>query len=156
MSLQELYQEMILDHGKNPRHSGALPHATHSQVGHNPLCGDKLVLYLIVQDNKITDARFEGSGCAISVASTSIMLETIIGKSIDEVEALFNQFHKLATTGETPTDLGKLMVFSGVHHFPIRVKCATLAWHTLHMITALAVIPREGTGSSSPKENEIQ
>ena len=102
------------------------------QVGHNPLCGDRLTIYLIEQNGKICDARFEGTGCAISVASASLMTEAIKGKTTGEIEALFDSFHSLVTTGNLPaTDIGKLAVFTGVAEFPIRVKCATLAWHTL-------------------------
>ncbi|EKD72954.1 MAG: hypothetical protein ACD_45C00502G0003 [uncultured bacterium] len=134
MSLEELYQDIIVDHGKSPRNSGVLSAATHQKVGHNPLCGDKLVLYLIVQDDVIQDARFEGVGCAISVASASLMIETIKGKTTQAVATLFSQFHLLVTEGKAPNQaLGKLLAFSGVYHFPIRVKCATLAWHTLNV-----------------------
>lgn len=132
MSLRELYQEMILDHGKQPRNFGVLTHATHSKNGKNPLCGDNITVYLTEQDGKIADVRFEGSGCAISVASASLMTETVKGKTIAEARALFAGFHQLMTEGKEPAnDLGKLMVFAGVAAFPVRVKCATLAWHTL-------------------------
>ncbi len=132
MSLRELYQEIIVDHGKQPRNLGQLADATHSQTGHNPLCGDRLTLYLVTRGEQIEDVRFEGSGCAISVASASLMTEVIKGKTISEVEALFHQFHVLVTEGKADeAELGKLAVFSGVAEFPIRVKCATLAWHTL-------------------------
>lgn len=132
MSLRELYQEMIVDHGKRPRNFGELPDASHCQVGHNPLCGDKLTLYVASQNNKIDDVKFEGTGCAISVASASLMTEVVKGKSLIEIEKLFDSFHLLVTKGEEPADdIGKLAVFSGVAEFPMRVKCATLAWHTL-------------------------
>ena len=132
MSLRELYQEMIVDHGKHPRHFGLLPESNHNQVGHNPLCGDKLVLFVLEKEGVVTDASFQGSGCAISVASASLMLESIIGKPVTEIERLFNQFHLLVTEGKTPEDdIGKLAVFGGVAEFPMRVKCASLAWHTL-------------------------
>ncbi|TAK76241.1 MAG: SUF system NifU family Fe-S cluster assembly protein [Gammaproteobacteria bacterium] len=132
MSLRELYQEIIVDHGKQPRNWGQLANATHSQAGHNPLCGDKLTLYLVAQGDKIEDVRFEGSGCAISVASASLMTEVIKGKTLNEIDTLFHDFHILVTEGKLPAaDLGKLAVFSGVAEFPIRVKCATLAWHTM-------------------------
>ena len=131
--LNELYQEMIVDHGKSPRSTGMLSSATHSMVGHNPLCGDKLTLYLIVKNDVIEETRFEGEGCAISIASTSLMLEWIKGKSINEIEAFIPQFRTLVLEGKgNQEQLGKLMAFSGVHHYPIRVKCATLPWHTLH------------------------
>jgi nitrogen fixation NifU-like protein len=142
MSLRDLYQEIIVDHGKTPRHFGKLPDATHCQAGHNPLCGDKLTLYIVECDGMLKDARFEGVGCAISVASASLMIEAIKGKSIAEVEQLFDLFHHLVTEGKEPDiDLGKLAVFSGVAEFPVRVKCATLAWHTLRAALTKDVKP---------------
>lgn len=132
MSLRDLYQEIIVDHGRKPRHFGKLAHANHCQVGHNPLCGDKLILHIVVQNNVVQDILFEGQGCAISVASASLMIEAVKGKSVTEIEKLFNAFHHLVTSGQEPEiDIGKLAAFSGVAEFPVRVKCATLAWHTL-------------------------
>lgn len=132
MSLRELYQEMIVDHGKQPRNFGKLTSASHMQIGHNPLCGDKLMLYIKAIDGVVEDMRFEGVGCAISVASASLMTETLRGKSLTEIDQLFHHFHQLVTTGKEPEEeLGKLAVFSGVAEYPVRVKCATLAWHTL-------------------------
>lgn len=132
MSLRELYQEMIVDHGKHPRNFGTLSEANHSHAGHNPLCGDKLTVYLIERDGIVDDVRFEGTGCAISVASASLMTGAVKGLRIAEVEALFSQFHVLVTEGkEADASIGKLAVFAGVAEFPVRVKCATLAWHTL-------------------------
>jgi nitrogen fixation NifU-like protein len=132
MSLRDLYQELIVDHGKQPRNFGKLTQANHSQAGYNPLCGDKLMLYVHAQDGVINEVRFEGVGCAISVASASLMTEAVKGKSLAEIEIIFNQFHHLVTLGEVPvSDMGKLIAFSGVAEFPARVKCATLAWHTL-------------------------
>lgn len=132
MSLRELYQEMIIDHGKQPRNFGALDDATHCKHGNNPLCGDKLVVYLREHEGVIADVRFEGTGCAISVASASLMTEAVKGKNRESIDALFQNFHQLVTEGkEGDVDLGKLAVFGGVAEFPIRVKCATLAWHTL-------------------------
>lgn len=132
MSLRELYQEIIIDHGKKPRYFGKLPQANYCKAGHNPLCGDKLVLYIFERDGVVEDVRFEGSGCAISIASASLMIEAIKGKSIIEVNELFTQFHRLVTESREPEiNLGKLVAFAGVSEFPIRVKCATLAWHTL-------------------------
>lgn len=132
MSLRDLYQEIIIDHGKQPRNFGKLETANHCKVGHNPLCGDKLVLYITEKNGVIEDMRFEGEGCAISVASASLMTETIKGKTIKEFNALFDNFHYLVTEGKEPEEnIGKLAVFSGVAEFPVRVKCATLAWHTL-------------------------
>lgn len=132
MSLRELYQEIIVDHGKTPRAFGKLSHANFCQTGHNPLCGDKLMLYVLAHDNTVEDLRFEGAGCAISIASASLMIEAVKGKSIEEIEKLFELFHRLVTKGQEPEeDIGKLIAFAGVAEFPIRVKCATLAWHTL-------------------------
>jgi len=132
MSLRELYQEMIVDHGREPRNFGVLPHANHCQAGHNPLCGDKLTVYLLEQNGVITDLSFEGAGCAISVASASLMTEAVKGKTLSEFEKIFNQFHHLVTQGlQLEDSMDKLSVFSGVAEFPARVKCATLAWHTL-------------------------
>lgn len=132
MSLRELYQEIIIDHGKKPRNFGNLPNANHCKAGNNPLCGDKLVIYLIERDGIVEDLRFEGTGCAISVASASLMIEMVKGKSVTEIKELFDHFHRLVTEGKQgQINLGKLAAFSGVAEFPIRVKCATLAWHTL-------------------------
>jgi nitrogen fixation NifU-like protein len=132
MSLRDLYQEIIVDHGKAPRNFGTLLQANHAQAGHNPLCGDKLMLYVLERDGVVEEARFEGAGCAISIASASLMIEAVKGKSITEVNHLFELFHHLVTEGKEPAvNIGKLAVFSGVAEFPVRVKCATLAWHTL-------------------------
>ena len=132
--LRELYQEIILDHYKRPRNFHALPGATGQAEGYNPLCGDKVTVFLVVEGGTVKDVAFEGSGCAISTASASIMTETLKGKSVAEAERLFTQFHDLLTgKGPVPDadELGKLAVFSGVREYPVRVKCATLAWHTL-------------------------
>ena len=134
--LRELYQEVILDHSKHPRNAGPLPEANHEARGHNPLCGDELTLYVKVTDGVITDIRFEGSGCAISTASASLMTEAVKGRTFEEVARLFESFHEMVTgdpsqKAEVPASLGKLSVMAGVREFPVRVKCATLAWHTL-------------------------
>jgi nitrogen fixation NifU-like protein len=133
--LRELYQEMILDHGRNPRHLHVMPLANRSANGFNQLCGDRLTVYLKIEQEKITGISFEGSGCAISMASASLMSEILSGKTLNQAEALFASFHQLltseATTSEQLHDLEKLAVFSGVKAYPARVKCATLAWHTL-------------------------
>lgn len=129
----ELYQEMILDHKKKPRNFKAVDDANHRADGFNPLCGDKLKLFLKVDDGKVTDVGFQGEGCAISTASASMMTEALLGKSEDEAHALFTAFHGLVM-GEDDINrdlLGKLEAFEGVRAFPMRVKCATLAWHTL-------------------------
>ena len=130
--VDDLYQEIILDHSRRPRNCHAMEDATSEVEGFNPLCGDKLRLYLKVRDNVVEDASFEGSGCAISTASASLMTEAMKGKSREEALALMEKFHDLLTT-DTPAakDLGKLVVFCGVRDYPARVKCATLAWHTL-------------------------
>jgi nitrogen fixation NifU-like protein len=134
--VDDLYQEQILEHHKHPRNFGELPDANRVANGHNPLCGDKLVLALKVNDaNVITDVMFQGSGCAISRASASMMTGAIKGKKVEEAEKLYGRFHDLVT-GQLPddtdlSDLGKLAVFSGVKEYPARVKCASLCWHTL-------------------------
>ena len=133
--LRDLYQTMILDHNKNPRNFGHLDSPTHQAEGHNPLCGDELTVYLKVDGDRIVGLSFEGSGCAISTASASLMTEFAKDKTRSEIEKGFELFHHLVTAPpdadvEAP-DLGKLAVFSGVREFPVRVKCATLAWHTL-------------------------
>ena len=131
--LRELYQEVILDHNRNPRNFGPLEDADLRADGHNPLCGDKLSIAVNVVDGVVTDIRFEGSGCAISKASASLMTEGIKGRTLDEARKLFGRFHQLVTDRSVPPDeeLGKLAVFAGVRDYPARVKCAILAWHTL-------------------------
>lgn len=132
--LRDLYQEVVIDHGRRPRNFRELKPATHHAEGFNPLCGDRLTLYLNVADGIIQDAGFQGSGCAISTASASLMTEHLKGKTPAEAEAVFRQFHTLMTDAAQPVgdQLGKLTVLGGVKEFPTRVKCATLAWHTLH------------------------
>ncbi len=140
-ALRELYQEVILDHSKAPRNFRELDDATHQSQGHNPLCGDRLTLYLVVADGVIQDVGFRGAGCAISTASASMMTQTLKGKTEAEAEAIFGAFHNLVTGKgvEAPDDvLGKLTVFGGVRDYPVRVKCATLAWHTLKAALAKA------------------
>ena len=133
--LKDLYQEVIFDHNRNPRHFGKLSHASCHAEGFNPLCGDKVTVYLKLDDQDIIrDVSFDGSGCAISVATASLMSETLIGKTRVEAEALFERFHSMMMgegAGKDPAALGKLEVLSGVKEFPSRIKCATLAWHTL-------------------------
>ena len=131
--LRDLYQEVILEHSKAPRNYRQLPDG-HRAEGFNPLCGDHFTVFLKLENDQITDVGFQGSGCAISKASASMMTQAVKGKSKDEAEKLFDTFHKLVTEGGANGDqsgLGKLAVFSGVSEFPVRVKCATLAWHTL-------------------------
>jgi len=131
--LRELYQEVIFDHNRSPRNFHPMENADHVAEGHNPLCGDQLTVFLRIEDGKVADASFVGHGCAISTASASLMTETVKGRPVAEVEALFEDFHALLTDAPPEgRDFGKLEVFSGVREFPARVKCATLAWHTLH------------------------
>jgi nitrogen fixation NifU-like protein len=131
--LHDLYQETIIDHSKRPRNKRALGHATHSADGHNPLCGDRVKVQLEIENGRIAGMGFEGSGCAISTASASLMTEALTGKTPEEAEILFEKFHVLLTEDKpSAPGLGKLAVFSGVREYPVRVKCATLAWHTLH------------------------
>jgi nitrogen fixation protein NifU and related proteins len=130
--VDDLYQDLILDHSKHPRNCHAMPDANRNAEGYNPLCGDKLKLYVRMEGDVVKDASFVGSGCAISTASASLMTESLKGKTRDEALKLLEKFHDLLTT-DTPVskDLGKLVVFCGVRDYPARVKCATLAWHTL-------------------------
>ena len=131
--LRDLYQEVILDHNRSPRNFGPLEGADLKADGHNPLCGDKISIAVKVEDGVLTDVRFEGSGCAISKASASLMTEGVKGKSLDEVRAMFERFRQLVTDHDALVDpsLGKLAGFAGVRDYPARVKCAILAWHTL-------------------------
>ena len=134
--LSDLYQEVILDHNKRPRNFGRPATTNRHAVGYNPLCGDKVTVHVELSDGILRTVAFEGSGCAISKASASMMTEALRGRSEAEAEALFHTFHRLVTGEAAPRDeteapLGKLIVFSGVRGFPMRVKCASLAWHTL-------------------------
>lgn len=130
--LKALYQEVILDHSKKPRNFHALEPHSHSAVGHNPLCGDNLKIFVRLEGGQIADVSFVGDGCAISKASASLMTEMAKGRTLDEFHALYQQFHHVATTHDPiPADFGKLRVLAGVRDYPARVKCATLAWHTL-------------------------
>jgi nitrogen fixation protein NifU and related proteins len=136
-TLRDLYQEVILDHNRRPRNFGALADANREAEGHNPLCGDRIHVFLHVADDHVRDISFQGTGCAISQASASLMTEALKGKTVAEAHALFNGFHDLVTRGsDDPTRLGKLAVLAGVREFPIRVKCATLAWHTMEAALA--------------------
>ena len=134
--LRELYQEVILDHSKKPRNKREMPDCTHEADGFNRLCGDKLHVYLKVQGDRIIDASFSGQVCAISTASASMMTDELRGKTLAEARQIFQQFHEVVTTPATQEprhleELGKLGVFAGVREFPVRVKCASLAWHTM-------------------------
>jgi nitrogen fixation protein NifU and related proteins len=140
--LSDLYQEVILDHCKRPRNYHDLANPTCTAQGHNPLCGDQLQLYLLMEGGLIKDISFQGDGCCISKASASLLTESVKGKSRAEVQQLFEIVHQMITTGKVSGDVGKLAVFAGVHKFPARVKCAILAWHAV--ISAL-----EGKGTVS-------
>lgn len=141
--LDDLYQEMILDHSKRPRNCREIPGATATAEGHNPLCGDRVAIYLVLDGDVVRDVAFTGSGCAISTASASILTETLRGKTLKEAGEIFDRFHGLVTgtpdASEDAEDLGKLAVFAGVSQFPVRVKCASLAWHTFR-----AALARDG------------
>jgi len=133
--LRELYQQVIVEHSKKPRNFKELKGASHSAEGFNPLCGDQIIVYLVMEGDTVKEVAFEGSGCAISKASASLMTGAVKGKTREEAEQLFSRFRAMVTSEHgTAIDeeaLGKLAVFSGVREFPVRVKCATLAWHTL-------------------------
>ena len=131
--LSDLYQEVILDHNRRPRNFRAIDGASRQQEGYNPLCGDRLTLYVTLEGDRIADVAFQGSGCAISKASASLMTESLKGKTVTEARALFEKFHAMVTSSPDTEaeDLGKLSVLSGVREYPTRIKCASLAWHTL-------------------------
>lgn len=146
--LRELYQDVILDHSKNPRNFGHVEDANHEAKGNNPLCGDKITVYLKIDGHRIEDASFEARGCAISVASASMMSELVKGKPVEEARAIFERFHDLVTrkdplTPEELEEIGKLAALTGVREFPMRIKCATLPWHT--MTAAIDDRPEEVT-----------
>ena len=139
MDLRELYQDIILDHGRHPRNFRTIEHPTHFAQGHNPLCGDRVTIYLTLNGDRITDISFQGRGCAISVAAASLMTEILRGKTLDDARALFAQFHARVTGGEAAPGLPEPLVedaerlepLTGVKAYPARVKCATLSWHAL-------------------------
>ena len=134
--LSELYQQVILDHNKKPRNFRKLKTANHFAEGFNPLCGDQLTVYLQLEGEALKEITFEGSGCAISKAAASMMTQALKGKTKQEAEELFNEFHRMVTgqldEEEEPNNLGRLTIFAGVREFPVRIKCATLSWHTMH------------------------
>lgn len=138
MDLKDLYRDVILDHNKRPRNFGRLDSPAREAVGHNPLCGDRLEVYVDLDGQRIRAVRFEGKGCAISVASASLMTEAVNGKTLAEAAGLFEQVHALLTEHDAPVpdSLGKLAALSGVREFPARVKCASLCWHTLNAALA--------------------
>jgi len=132
--INELYQEIILDHSKRPRNFRTLESANRTAEGYNPLCGDKVKVFVTMKDDIVEDISFQGAGCAISTASASLMTESLKGKTRAQAEDLLERFHEMLTSERAPKgapELGKLAVFSGVREYPVRVKCATLAWHTL-------------------------
>jgi nitrogen fixation protein NifU and related proteins len=145
--LTDLYQQVILDHSKRPRNFRKLDSANRTAQGHNPLCGDSYTIYARVDGDLLSEITFQGSGCAISKASASLLTESLKGKTADEIKALFEKVHNLITTGRDDSSLGKLAVFAGVHKFPARVKCAILPWHA-----ALAAM--EGKGETVTTESE--
>jgi nitrogen fixation NifU-like protein len=141
LDVHDLYQEMILDHNKHPRNRRPIDGADRTAEGYNPLCGDRVAVFVKLDGDVVADVAFEGNGCAISTASASLMTQLVKGKTVEEAEALFQRFHGMVT-GESPeraddaAALGKLVVFSGVKRYPARVKCATLVWHTIHAALA--------------------
>ena len=143
--LSDLYQEVILDHNRRPRNFRTLEAPSHTAEGYNPLCGDRLHVFLRLEEGVVADVAFQGSGCAISKASASLMTDAIKGRPVAEVRDLFERFHRMVTTppDQTVENLGKLSVLAGVREFPVRVKCASLAWHTLK-----AALDRETTVST--------
>ncbi len=139
LDLKDLYQEVIVDHNRSPRNFGKIEHPQKILEGFNPLCGDRLTLYLNVDDGRIADIKFDASGCAISIASASLMTEEVKRKSVAEAETIFTDFHELVTDSGQQIDFdkfGKLAVLAGVRDYPSRVKCATLCWHTLQAVLA--------------------
>jgi nitrogen fixation protein NifU and related proteins len=143
--LSELYQEVILDHNKRPRNFRVIDAPSHRAEGYNPLCGDRLNLFMTVENDRIADVAFQGSGCAISKASASLMTDALKGQTVEAARALFERFHRMVTTppDQPVEDLGKLSVLAGVREFPVRVKCASLAWHTMN-----AALSREEKAST--------
>jgi nitrogen fixation protein NifU and related proteins len=146
--LNDLYQQVILDHCKQPRNFHELSSPTCSAQGHNPLCGDQLKLYLALEGDVIKDISFLGSGCCISKASASLLTESVKGKTRAQVQTLFERVHEMVTTGRAAGDVGKLAVFAGVHKFPARVKCAILAWHAV-----IAALKGEGQPVTTEAED---
>jgi nitrogen fixation NifU-like protein len=144
MDLKDLYRDVIVDHNRNPRNFRAMPDASAQAEGFNPLCGDRLTLYVKLDGERISDASFQGSGCAISVASASLLTESVRGRTVPEAEQLFTRMHDLLTNDDAvadPAALGKLAALSGVREFPARVKCASLCWHTLDAALHRAAAP---------------
>jgi nitrogen fixation protein NifU and related proteins len=148
--LSELYQQVILDHNKKPRNFRKLDEANRTAEGYNPLCGDQLTVYMILEDDVVREVSFEGEGCAISKAAASMMTQAVKGKTKQEAEVLFDEFHRMVTgqldEEATPNHLGRLTIFSGVRDYPARVKCASLSWHTMHA----ALHGRQVTSTEGP------
>jgi len=145
--LTELYQELILDHSRSPRNFRALPNCRHVAQGSNPICGDNYTLYAVLDGDVVRDISFQGSGCAISKASASLLTESLKGKTIAEVRAMFDKVRDMVTTGNDGGDLGKVAALAGVHKFPARVKCAILPWHAI-----VAAIEGQGVVSTEKEE----
>ena len=154
--LSDLYQEVILDHNRRPHNFRVIDNASATQEGFNPLCGDRLTLYLTLDGDTIKDVAFQGSGCAISKASASLMTDAIKGKKVAEVRELFEQFHRMITSdpGSPIADIGKLSVLAGVRDFPTRVKCASLAWHTMKAAVAHPSTASTAAESDAPVSTE--
>ena len=147
--LTELYQQVILDHNRRPRNRGKLPTANRVAHGDNPSCGDQCDVYLRLEGDRIADVSFDGSGCAISQASASLMTTQIKGKTSKEAEALYEQFHDIVTTGKAPEEISDVGAFAGVHAFPARIKCATLGWHA-----ALNALKGDGTSATTESHTD--
>ncbi len=154
--LTDLYQEVILDHNRRPHNFRAIESPTATQEGYNPLCGDRLTLYVALDGDVIKDVAFQGSGCAISKASASLMTDALKGKTVEQARALFDRFHAMITSNpETlPADLGKLSVFAGVREFPTRIKCASLAWHTMKAAVASPSNSHRASDTDAPISTE--
>jgi nitrogen fixation NifU-like protein len=148
--LTELYQQVILDHNRRPRNRGRLPVANRVAHGDNPTCGDQCSVYLRLDGDRIAELTFDGQGCAISQASASLMTTLLKGKTAPEAQQLYEQFHRIVTTGETPDEISDLAAFAGVHAFPARIKCATLGWHTaLEALRSAPIAPESTAGGAN-------
>lgn len=147
--LSELYQELILDHSRSPRNFRTLPDANHRGQGTNPICGDNYTIYARIEGGTVKDLAFQGSGCAISKASASLLTEALVGKTCLEVQTIFNTVRDMLTTGRTDSDLGKVVALAGVHKFPERIKCAVLPWHAM-----LAAVTEAGAPVSTEAKKD--
>ena len=157
MEIRDLYRDVILDHNRSPRNFGRLEPADATAVGHNPLCGDSLSVTVSLDGDRLQEIRFNGQGCAISVASASLMSEAVTGRKLADIEALYQEVHALLTerTHEPALPLGKLMALAGVHEFPARVKCASLCWHTLHAALAHPAGTAAGTAAGAAAASTV-